>query len=84
MAGSNRRRRPRRAVTHLDAVATHDGVITSKLRVLDVSQSGARLELLEGELPDTFTLTMSRRGGPRRQCRVVWRLDQLFGVSFDA
>ncbi len=51
--------------------------------ISDISESGARLSL-EGEqaLPDTFMLLLTRNGGARRQCRMIWRDGLTMGVEF--
>jgi hypothetical protein len=63
-------------------VASSNGTIAARFRVLDVSQTGARLQVLAGIAPDEFTLTLSRTGKARRRCRTVWRLRNQIGVQF--
>jgi hypothetical protein len=49
----------------------------------DVSHTGARLVLEDDdELPDSFLLLLTRNGGTRRQCRVIWRAGMTVGVAF--
>lgn len=51
--------------------------------MFDVSQTGARLVLeTNDELPDRFLLLLTRNGGARRSCRVVWRTGVTVGVKF--
>jgi hypothetical protein len=33
-------------------------------------------------VPDQFTLTFGRDGSTRRQCRVIWRKGNTFGLQF--
>jgi PilZ domain len=50
----------------------------------DVSDSGARLEVEDGDkVPDRFFLMLSRRGKVRRVCRVIWRKPTQLGVKFE-
>jgi hypothetical protein len=52
--------------------------------ILDVSDSGARLELeVPAAVPDRFQLVLSGNGTPRRDCRVIWRDGKLVGVTFE-
>ena len=52
--------------------------------VADVSDSGARLGVENGEVvPDQFVLLLSARGKPKRNCRVIWRNGSEIGVEFD-
>jgi hypothetical protein len=51
--------------------------------MLDLSHSGARLQLNEtGALPDEFILVMARNGTVRRCCQVIWRAEHTVGVQF--
>jgi hypothetical protein len=49
----------------------------------DVSASGAKLELLTPcEIPDEFTLRLSKFGNVHRDCRISWRTETVIGVRF--
>lgn len=49
----------------------------------DVSSAGARLFVEPlSDLPDRFTLVLSRNGQLRRECIVVWRENNAIGVRF--
>jgi len=49
----------------------------------DVSAAGAKLVLSEqSEIPDEFTLLLSKYGNVRRRCRVSWRSEMAVGVQF--
>lgn len=53
--------------------------------IADASRGGARLVLEEdGELPPRFILLLSKNGGARRKCRIVWRTGLTVGVEFTA
>ena len=50
----------------------------------DISDTGCKLDLEDAEkLPDHFLLLLSRRGFPKRRCRVAWRAPNQLGVEFD-
>lgn len=70
----------------LDAtVISIDGTSRRNCVVMDISQSGAKLELGEqGTNFDLceFFLLMSNRGGVHRRCRVVRRYGNEIGVEF--
>ena len=76
------RRKPRRQFQYNAAVLTED----KKPRlcsIADISESGARIVLeSDGELPERFILLLSRSGGARRYCRLVWRDGKTVGVEF--
>jgi hypothetical protein len=76
------RKRPRRQF-HYTAKIVVDGAEPRPCTISDISHTGARL-LLESEesLPDRFILLLTRNGGARRQCRVVWRTGLNIGVEF--
>jgi hypothetical protein len=53
----------------------------------DISEHGARLDVENAEaIPDQFMLFLSRRGVPRRVCRVAWRSndENQIGVKFES
>lgn len=53
--------------------------------LVDVSADGARLALQgTSTVPADFTMVLSYRGVPRRQCHVVWRSADEIGVTFAA
>jgi hypothetical protein len=81
---SNRRRSVRRAIGYGATIVAPDGAWTRKCRVVDISQSGAKLALEQsGELPQDFVLMLSERGGPNRRCHVVWVTNEQVGVEFE-
>jgi hypothetical protein len=76
---SRERRKARRYDVEVEATITVDGPAGEKhCTIHDISQTGAFIEVPEGEMPDDFTLTFSRR------CRVVRRTGdgKKIGVQF--
>jgi PilZ domain len=64
-------------------IVSVDGTRFFPCRVSDVSQSGAKLAIIEGaKIPDTFFLALSSRGSAHRNCEVVWRTAKAVGVRF--
>jgi hypothetical protein len=59
-----------------------DGGPTLACTLVDISKSGAKLVIDEvGQIPESFTLRLSRFGRPY-SCRVVWRRHDAIGVKF--
>lgn len=50
----------------------------------DISATGARISLQEALdiIPEEVTLVLSRRGGVRRHCAVVWSREAEIGLKF--
>ena len=70
-------------VLHGARIAFADGSTVQGCRMLDISGTGARLEVKKAEaLPDQFILLLSRDGRLQRQCSVVWRSATTLGVEF--
>jgi hypothetical protein len=78
------RKKIRRAMHYTARIDLNDGTPRLGCLVSDISESGARLQM-DGaqELPETFNLLLSGRGGIHRQCRVVWRSENQIGVQFE-
>lgn len=72
----------RRALIDLPATAVlSEGLVRQNVRVVNLSRSGAMLELDEAiELPEAFTLLFNHSLEP---CRLVWRQDQFAGLQFE-
>jgi len=82
---TNRRKSVRRSIAYGATIVAPDASWTRKCRVIDISESGAKLALEElDELPKDFVLMLSERGGPARRCHVVWATDQQVGVEFES
>lgn len=77
------RRKPRRQFHYEAKIVTGESDPLIGCTIADVSHSGARLVLdNDDNLPDKFTLLLSRNGRARRRCRVVWRTGLTVGVEF--
>jgi hypothetical protein len=74
----------RKALTHRATLMMSGEDDTRSCIVKDASDTGARLKIPAAqELPEGFTLLLSSVGGPRRNCRVVWRDGDAVGVRFE-
>jgi PilZ domain-containing protein len=81
---SNRRKFPRKPITHKAKIVGNDGSWGRNCRVVDVSASGAKLMTDQPlKLPKEFMLALSGHGGPLRKCHLVWSNDNEIGVAFD-
>lgn len=79
----NHRRHRRYNVAQGGRIARADGASLGTCLVLDISASGARLEMKTPDaVPDSFVLLLSRDGLVRRQCVVAWRSEVAIGVEF--
>lgn len=78
-----KRKARRRTIHHTASILLEaDQVLSCTL--LDVSDSGARLQPERPDaVPDRFELLLSENGAPRRECRVIWREGKQVGVSFE-
>jgi PilZ domain len=87
-AGNNRRRvelrkKPRRQFHYSARILTDKKGPPRACSIIDVSETGARLELASNEeLPERFMLLLTKAGDARRRCRVVWRTGSAVGVEF--
>jgi PilZ domain len=90
MTGNDRNRRelrkkPRRPFHYSAKIITDGSSPPRRCMISDVSHTGARLLLeADGELPDRFVLLLTKDGGARRRCRLVWRTGLTVGVEFAA
>jgi hypothetical protein len=77
-------RNARRRVTwHPAILLNRDGSILCLCMMKDVSASGAKLELMKPcDVPDEFTLRLSKYGNVHRDCKISWRADTVIGVRF--
>jgi hypothetical protein len=68
-----------------DARLADDDANFSPVRIVDISEKGAKLALAApGHLPDEFTLLLSPDGFIQRRCRLVWQSVDRVGVEFTA
>jgi hypothetical protein len=80
---ANRRKSVQRSIAYGATVIAPDGSWSRQCKVVDVSQTGARLALDQAaDLPADFVLALSQRGKPIRHCRVVWTAENQMGVEF--
>ena len=77
------RQDPRSKIDRPAWISIGDGQPLLNCTVIDISKSGAKL-VLEGadEVPNNFSLWMSRRGQPRYACRLAWSGQNTIGVDF--
>jgi hypothetical protein len=82
--GGKHRRFTRRKVEQSVLIRSAEGAIVGQCTMLDISSGGARLRFdAAGEVPDLFTLLLSKLdGGLKRHCVVAWRKDRQVGVRF--
>lgn len=79
------RRNPRNKIDRPAWISVGDGNPLRKCTVVDISNSGAKLILEDvDEIPDKFSLWMSRHGNPRYSCRVAWSGQNTVGVEFSS
>ena len=77
------RRESREDKGHRAWLDTGEGGPLLTCTLVDISASGAKLSLdASDEIPDTFSLRLTRRGQPRFACRMVWRNANPIGVTF--
>jgi hypothetical protein len=83
MKSWNEKRQHKRETISIAATAVaEDGVVRQQVIVVNLSRSGAMVELAESiELPEVFTLLFHHSLEP---CRVIWRHAQFAGLQFDA
>jgi hypothetical protein len=81
---NDKRKDTRRPMQYTAWIALADNPTPQGCVLADVSESGARLDIENAEsIPDEFVLLLSRRGVPKRKCRVIWRNERQLGGSFD-
>jgi hypothetical protein len=77
------RKKPRRHFHYGARIFTNKETPTIKCSIVDISESGARLELKRNEeLAEAFVLLLTPDGSALRHCRVVWRDGLAVGVKF--
>jgi hypothetical protein len=79
----NRRLIFRRAANVPAWIEKEPNNILERCKLVDVTEIGARLAINDVyDLPDHFTLRLTRGPKPGRQCRVIWQRDHEVGVEF--
>jgi len=77
------RREDREEEGHRAWLDTGDGGPLLTCTLVDISESGARLAIEEADqVPERFSLRLTRYGQPRISCRTVWRNADTLGVTF--
>lgn len=77
------RKKARRHFHYGARIFTNAETPTIKCSIVDISDSGARLELkCNEELAESFMLLLTSDGSALRHCRVVWRDGLAVGVKF--
>jgi hypothetical protein len=77
------RKNPRRQFHYNASIVIEGGTHPIPCAIVDVSDSGARLQLEdENDLPDHFVLNLTKSGKARRHCKLVWRNGLFMGVQF--
>ena len=80
---SELRKKPRRQFHYSARIIVDSNRPPLSCTISDISHSGARIALdHDEELPERFILLLTKTGGARRVCRVVWRTDLTYGVEF--
>lgn len=83
MSADDKRGAPRKNIRLQGLILDTDGAIVTRCLMVNVSASGAKIAVKKpSALPNTFNLLLSKKGGVRRQCEVVWRADKTIGVRF--
>jgi hypothetical protein len=83
---NDKRKSVRRTMQYTAWIAQKDQPLIGCI-LADISEHGARLDVETIDtVPDEFMLFLSRRGTPRRKCRVAWRSEEQnqIGVKFEA
>ena len=77
------RQRNRNQVDRVAWISVGDGRPLRNCMLIDISDSGAKVELEDaGDIPGIFSLWRSRHGHPRYSRRIVWSLKNEIGVQF--
>ena len=75
----------RNKVDRVAWISVGDGLPLRNCTLIDISGSGAKLALEKDyDIPDIFSLWLSRHGHPRYSCRVVWSHQNKIGVQFSS
>jgi PilZ domain len=77
------RRHRRRTFEATASVSFGDGSPPRPCWILDISDSGARLNIgTQRDVPDFFVLRVTSTDAVRRPCKLVWRKGSEVGVRF--
>ena len=77
------RRAYRHSTRHPSLLLNPDGSILTPCMMKNVSAAGAKLEFQTPcDIPEKFTLLLSKYGNVSRKCVVLWRSKKSAGVRF--
>jgi hypothetical protein len=78
-----KRNSPRKDVHYPCWVEIGHGAPQLAATIADISVGGAKLLVPNSyNVPESFTLLLTRDGNARRRCRVVWRSPSTIGIQF--
>jgi hypothetical protein len=81
--GRENRKSPRRDICQFAVMHGGDDRPLARCLVRNVSATGANIGMESAsDVPDEFTLILTRGGDVRRRCRIVWRSGKALGVRF--
>ena len=81
---SEKRKKNRKPIRHRVWLHVKKGQRPQSATMSDISDTGARLDIVEpAGVPERFLLLLSKNGQARRVCRVVWRTGTQLGVQFE-
>lgn len=81
----NLRQEPRDRIERRAWISVGDGAPLRRCTLIDISDSGAKLAFDDiDELPNKFSLWLSRYGHPRYVCNIVWSRQNTIGVKFSS
>lgn len=76
-------RKEARRTRYQSAWIVLSGAADRECRIMDLSESGAKLcAVVTADLPTRFELAFYP-GGKRRRCTVIWRRGRMLGVQFN-
>jgi hypothetical protein len=79
------RQEPRNTINRPAWISVGDGLPLRNCTLIDISDSGAKLALENiEEIPEKFSLWLSRHGHPCYACQVVWSRQDSIGVQFSS
>jgi hypothetical protein len=80
---SEQRKNHRKPLKYPARIDLRDGSPPLRCLIRDISASGARVIAEEPDrLPDHFHLLLTKEASAARECQVVWREGNQFGVEF--
>jgi hypothetical protein len=79
------RQGPRKTINRPAWISVGDGLRLRNCRLIDISDSGAKLAIEDDdEIPDKFRLLLSRNGHSSYSCQVIWSGQGTIGVRFSS